>query len=163
MDQVEQAPARPGASAALRKKRGRETAGDMLRSLGVVMVLVLGLWFFAQPPDSDEAAIRVVDPTPELNAWTDAVPGAPTLAPLPEGWRPTSARLGSRPSSINVGHVTPAGEYAEFAATTDASGEALTELTGEEATRAGTVQVGGETWERYDEPDGSTSLVRAFG
>ena len=154
-----QAPPAPTGKA----KRGRETAGDMLRSLAVVMVLVLGLWFFAQPPDSDEAAIRVVDPAAELSAWTQAVPGAPTLAPLPEGWRPTSARLGNRPSSINVGHVTPAGEYAEFAATTDASGEALTELTGEEATRAGTVQVEGVPWERYDEADGSTSLVRAFG
>ena len=145
-----------------KQKRGRETAGDMLRSLAVVMVLVLGLWFFAQAPESDEAAIRVGDPTAELNAFTAAVPGAPSLAPLPAGWQPTSSRLGRAPDTLNVGHVTPSREYAELAATTAPPAEALPALLGQ-ASPAGTVQVEGEPWERYDEADGSTSLVRSFG
>ena len=145
-----------------KQKRGRETAGDMLRSLAVVMVLVVALWFFAQPPDSDEAAIRVVDPTAELDAFGAAVPAAPTLGPLPEGWLPTSSRLGRSPDSLNVGHVTPSVQYAEFAATTAPRADALAELVGS-ASAAGTVEVEGQTWERYDEADGSTSLVRSFG
>jgi hypothetical protein len=135
----------------------------MIRSLALVMILVGAMWFLAQPPETDEATIRPVDPTRELDAFTAAVPGAPTLGPLPEGWRPTSSRLGNDPDRLNVGHVTPSVEYAEYAATTAPRDDALRELVGEQATPGGTVQVGGRTWERFDEADGSTSLVGQFG
>jgi hypothetical protein len=83
-------PAPPGAAG--KRRHGRETAADMIRSLGLVMVLVLVLWFFAQPPGSDEASIRVVDPAPDVAAWTAAVAGAPVPVGLPPAWRPTSSR-----------------------------------------------------------------------
>lgn len=133
----------------------------MIRSLGVVMVLVLALWFFAQPPSSDEAAIRPVDPAADVAAWTSAVPGAPALAPLPGGWRPTSSRLERGPESLRIGHVTPADQYAEFAASTGPAEEVVAELTGQ-APRTGTVDVAGVAWESYEQADGSISLVRAF-
>ena len=66
MDSLQDSPAPPGAQAVVRKKRGRESAGDMLRSLGVVLVLVVLMWFLAQPPDSDEQRVRVVDPTTDV-------------------------------------------------------------------------------------------------
>ena len=148
--------------AARQRKRGRESAADMIRSLGVVLLLVVGLWFFAQPPDSDEASIRLVDPAPDVAAWTAAVPGAPVLAGLPPGWRSTSSRYGREPQRLSIGHVTPADQYAEFAASTGPAGEVVAELTGK-APRTGTVDVRGVAWESYEEADGSMSLVRGFG
>jgi hypothetical protein len=155
-------PATPAPAPTGKKKRGRESAGDMIRSLALVMLLVLAMWFFAQPPETDEAAIRPVDPAPELQAFERAVPGAPVLGALPEGWRATSSRLGNDPDRLNVGHVTPSVEYAEYAVTTAPRADALLELVGS-ASPSGTVDVGGETWDRYDEADGSTSLVRTSG
>lgn len=152
----------PGPAPSGKSKRGRESAGDMIRSLALVMLLVVAMWYFAQPPETDEAAIRPVDPTPELQAFAREVPAAPALGALPEGWRPTSSRLGNDPDRLNVGHVTPSVEYAEYAVTTAPRADALRELVGSGAP-AGTVDVDGVTWDRYDEADGSTSLVRAFG
>ena len=145
-----------------KRKRGRETAADMLRSLGIVLLIVVALWFLAQPPDSDEAAIRVVDPAPDVAAWTSAVPGAPVPAGLPAQWRPTSSRYERDPDRLRIGHVTPADEYAEFAASTGVATDVVADLTGR-APRTGTVDVRGVPWDAYTEADGSLSLVRAFG
>jgi hypothetical protein len=154
------APPQPPAAGA--RKRGRETAADMIRSLGIVMLIVVALWFFAQPPDSDEAAIRVVDPASDVAAWTSAVPAAPVLSGLPERWRPTSSRYERGPDRLRIGHVTPSDQYAEFAASTGRAADVVSELTGK-APRTGTVDVRGVPWESYTEADGSLSLVRAFG
>ena len=133
----------------------------MLRSLGVVMVLVLLMWFLAQPPDSDEQELRTVDPSPDVAAFTADVPTAPVPTGLPEQWRPTSSTLGA--DSLRIGWVTPEGEYAEYAASTLPAEEVLPDLTGADADRAGPVQVDGQSWERYEEADGSVSLVRSYG
>ena len=145
----------------MKKKRGRETAGDMLRSLGVIMVLVLLMWFLAQPPDSDEQPLRTVDPSADVAAFTADVPTAPVPAGLPEQWRSTSSTLGA--DSLRIGYVTPAGEYAEYAASTAPADEAVRDLTGTKAERLEPVQVAGRSWEQYRETDGSVSLVRADG
>ena len=145
-----------------KKKRGRETAGDMIRSLGIVLLIVVALWFFAQPPDTDEAEVRVVDPSSQVQAWRAAVPGAPVAGDLPEGWRPTAAYYDRDPDRLRVAHVTPQEQYAEFAATQGISPEGLEELTGA-AEPTETVDVDGEPWDLYQEDDGSRSLVREFG
>ena len=156
-------PAPPQPGPALGKRtRGRETAADMIRSLGIVMLIVVALWFLAQPPDSDEATIRVVDPTSDVTAWTSAVPGAPVPTGLPQQWRPTSASYERGPDRLRIGHVTPSDQYAEFAASTGVAAEVVAELTGR-APRTGTVDVEGVAWDAYTEADGSLSLVRAFG
>ena len=156
------APAQPGPPPSGKRKRGRETAADMIRSLGVVLVIVIALWFLAQPPDSDEAAIRVVDPAPDVAAWTSAVPGAPVPTGLPEQWRPTSSRYERGPDRLSIGHVTPSDQYAEFAAGSRVGPEFVADLTGK-APRTGTVDVEGVPWDVHTAADGSMSLVRAFG
>ena len=147
--------------APVKKQRGRETAGDMLRSLGVVMVLVVLMWFLAQPPDSDEAELRTVDPSADVAAFTADVPAAPVPTGLPERWRPTSSTLGAQ--TLRIGWVTPDGEYAEYAASTLPSEEFRPDMTGAKAERLEPVQVAGDTWEQYREADGSLSLVRSYG
>jgi hypothetical protein len=144
-----------------KKKRGRETAGDMLRSLGVVMVLVVLMWFLAQPPDEDERELRTVDPSADVSAFAADVPSAPVPTGLPGQWRPTSSTLGD--GSLRIGWVTPDGDYAEYAASTAPAEEFLPAITGDKAVRGERRQVDGQSWEQYREADGSVSLVRPYG
>lgn len=146
-----------------KKPRGRETAGDMVRSLGLVLVGVLAIWFLAQPPDSDEQRIRVVDPAPALSDFAEANPAAPVPGFLPAQWRPTSSNLSRGPDTLRVGYVTPSERYAEYAASTAPREEFLPELTGSGTRRLDPVEVAGGTWEQYEDEDGSLSLVRAYG
>ena len=143
------------------KKRGRETAGDMIRSLAVVMVLVLMMWWLAQPPDSDEQALRTVDPSGDVAAFQADEPTAPAPTGLPEQWRSTSSTLTS--DGLRIGYVTPDGEYAEYAASTLPLEEVVPELAGRGARPTEPALLDGQAWEQYREPDGSVSLVRSFG
>ena len=154
-------PARSTAPAPGHKKRGRETAGDMLRSLGVVLVLVVLMWFFAQPPDSDEQRVRVIDPSADVAAFTADVPNAPVPAGLPQSWRPTSSTV--TPDALRIGYVTPDDEYAEYSASTAPAAEFAAEATGRRASRLEARTIAGQTWEQYRDRDGSLSLVRSYG
>ena len=127
----------------------------MIRSLGLVMLLVVTLWFLAQPPDSDEQAIRVVDPGPDVVALQRAVPGVPVPQGLPPQWRPTSSTL--EPSGLRVGYVTPDDQYAEYA-TSNRPGF-LEEITGR-GREVGTQRVGDVIWRQYVDAEQHTSLVR---
>ena len=160
-NEVVDQPAPSGASAPAKKKRGRETAGDMLRSLGVVLVLVVLMRFLAQPPDSDEQRVRQVDPSADVAAFTTDVPNAPVPARLPDAWRPTSSTV--TPDALRIGYVTPDGEYAEYSASTAPAAEFVPEVTGRRASRLGMHVVDGQTWEQYRDRDGSLSLVRSYG
>ena len=130
----------------------------MVRSLGLVMLIVIPIWFLAQPPDSDEQAIRVVDPGPDVVALQRAVPGVPVPQGLPPQWRPTSSTL--EPSGLRVGYVTPNDQYAEYA--TSDRPEFDTEITAS-APAVGTGPVGGQTWRLHDDGEGTTTLVRSAG
>lgn len=146
-----------------KRKRGRETALDMVRSLAVVLALVIPLWFLAQPPDSDEAEIRVVDPTADVTAFVSDVPTAPVPGALPSGWRPTSSTYDGAADLLRIGYVTPQGQYAEYAASTRAREDVVREYAGEDAQPLEEVTVDGAAWQQLRQPDGSLSLVRSFG
>ena len=143
---------------AVKPPRGRETAGDMVRSLGLVLAAVVMIWFFAQPPGSDQQTIRVVDPAGEISAFAAAQPSTPVPGSLPAQWRATSSTLA--PGSLRVGYVTASGRYAEYAATT--APRAIADLTGD-GRRLAPVDVAGTAWEQYQDADGSLSLVRSYG
>jgi hypothetical protein len=162
-DDVAARPPTPPAPTPTKRKHGRETAADMLRTLAVIMLLVVPMWFLAQPPDSDEQRVRVVDPAGDLAAFQAEVPQAPVPAALPQTWRATSSTLQREPDALRIGYVTPDGEYAEFAASTAERAEYLAEITGEEAAQLDAVQVDGVAWEQYRDADGSLSLVRSYG
>jgi hypothetical protein len=116
-----------------RKKRGRETAADMVRSLGLVLLVIVPVWFFAKAPPQDEAVIRVVDPSGAISAFSADVPEAPVPDGLPEAWRATSATYSGAEGALRVGWVTPSEEYAEYAASTGSREEFLESLVGEKA------------------------------
>ena len=145
-----------------KKARGREGAGDMVRSLGLVMVGVVVVWFFAQPPDSDEADIRPVDPAGDITAFRADVPGVGTPGVLPADWTSNVSELAAEPAQLRIGYVTGSRKYAEYAASTAARADVLEELVGV-AEQGAPVSVSGTVWEQYREADGSISLVRAYG
>jgi len=146
-----------------RKKRGRETAADMVRSLGLVVLVIVPVWFLAKAPASDEAAIRVVDPTGPISAFATDVPLAPVPQGLPERWRATSATYSGGDRTLRVGYVTPQEQYAEYAASTGPRQEFVETAVGEGAEPAAAVTVDGVEWEQRVEADGSRSLIASYG
>ena len=145
-----------------KKKRGRETAGDMVRSLGLVMAGVVVVFFFAQPPDSDSERIRPVDVAGDIRAFRADAPAVAAPGGLPDRWVSTVSSLTGEPRALRIGYNTPTGAYAEYAASTAPSAQAVEDLTGR-GERLDPVDVRGATWEQYRDGDGSLSLVRAYG
>ena len=144
----------------VKKQRGREGAGDMVRSLGLVLIGVVVVWLFAQPPGGDEATIRTVDPAGDIKAFRADVPGVGTPGSLPADWTSTSSTLGSE--QLRIGYVTGSTKYAEYAASAAPRADVLEQLVGT-AEQGAPVVVSGRTWEQYRETDGSISLVREYG
>lgn len=133
----------------------------MIRSLGLVLLIVVPVWFLAQPPSADRQELRVVDQTADVTAWTAATPGAPVPGQLP-GWRPTVTRYDARAQSLRLGWNTAARDYAEFAAAVSAPPAFVEQLTGTRR-QDGVENVEGVSWRRYVDDDGSLSLVREVG
>ena len=149
--------------ASKKRKRGRETAADMVRSLGLVLLAVVPLWYFAQAPDSDEVVVREVDPRAAVEAFARDLPQVPVPGPLPDRWRSTVAKYTGGSSALRVGWVTPSEEYAEYSASTAPREAFLREAVGEQVEQLDPVTVDGQVWEQYREDDGSLSFTRAYG
>lgn len=138
------------------RKRGSETARDMVLSLAACMALVIPVWFLAQPPPSASKSLRVVETATDIQALQAAVPGVPAPAGLSAGWRPTSSTLDG--PALRIGYVTPGEEYAEYAARSGDPESFLLEQTGR-GRRTGQLTVGGSAFEVWSNSDGHTSLV----
>lgn len=143
------------------RKRGRESAADMVRSLGLVLLVVLTVFFFARPPASDEKAIRVVDTSSDVQGFAAAVKGAVVPRTMPADWRATVSRYDPDAGLLRLGWVTPDGHYAEYAATARPTKRFLSDITGA-APVVGPIDIGASTWTQYRKDD-AISLVRTFG
>jgi hypothetical protein len=134
------------------RKRGRETALDMVRTLAVVFALVLPLWFFGRSSPGDAKKIRPVDPREAYSSFTADTHG-PVVARTPSGWTCTVREYDGQ--VLRVGYVH--GEhYLEFSGARGTT--FLPKATGQ-ASRVGTVDVAGVTWQDYRSADGHQSLV----
>lgn len=143
-----------------KKKRGRESVGDMVRSLSLVLLIVLVAFFLAQPPDSDEKALRQVNPATDIAAFAQAHAGVPVPSAQPAaGWRATVTDL--TPDQLRVGWVTAQNEYAEYAVSTGPADEFLREIT-DAAPEVDPVDIGGVRWKQY-RSGAAISLVRSAG
>ncbi len=143
----------------------RQTVGDMIRSMAVVLGLVLVVVLLAWRPSPDP--ISLVDPSAAISR---AVAGAEftVVAPvgLSDSWRVTSARWEPTDQSgdatvLHVGYVTPADDYAQVTQSTADSERYLDEQTAS-GTPAGEQAVGDDTWVRFESGD-RRSLVRTDG
>jgi hypothetical protein len=149
------------------RRRGRQTAFDMVRSLGLVLLFVavlLAVTWRAKPDP-----VRVVDykaATASARLQIDW----PVLSPtgLPDAWRATSARIDlGADDAIEwyVGMVTPSDQFASVAQSDVKGGTALRKYIAdrtEGAVESGTSTVAGTSWRRFVSDDQTTrSLVRS--
>lgn len=147
------------------RARGRETVGDMVRSLAAVLVLVgvVAAFNIAQQPD---AVVREVGyPDAVAQARQQASYDVLAPQPLPAGWRATSARTGRDGDAVtwHLGLVTGSGAYASVEQT-DGGRVGFVERFAGGARSAGTVTVAGVPWRRFEggEPE-DRALVRSTG
>ena len=153
-------PAQPAPPA--KRKRGLESLADMVRSLGVVMIIVFGLFFFALPPSSDRKAERDVNPAADVRSFTQVVPAAVVPGGLPSGWRSTVAAYDSEPNRLRIGYLTAANHYIEYAAVEGPSVTFVADLT-DKAGPLRTVDIGGQPWSLVQDSTNRQSLVRQIG
>lgn len=158
----EQVVAQSPAPAPAKRRRGRESAGDMVRSLSLILLVVGVLYYFAQAAPGDKKSVRVVDPSGDVQSFSRAAPTAVVPGPLPPGWRSTvTERLGV-PDRLRVGWNTPTGQYAEYDAVSGPAGTFVDDVTGR-AVAGEPVTVAGRTFRRYRNDAGVQSLVLAQG
>lgn len=153
--------------------RMRQTVGDMVRSMAVVLAVVAVLMLISWRPEPDP--VRVVDPVPITNL---AVSRAefPILIPAIDDLRPTSARWEPTIASGDVpvwhiGYVTPEEQYLQLTQSTVSDPNYLEEQT---LTGAMTeiLEIEGAQWQLYVSKDesalvnmdnGVTTIVRGTG
>jgi hypothetical protein len=136
-------------------RRARQTFANMLRSLAPLVVIVLAVvWWTSFRDGPDVEPVKAIDPSSTVQLAANRA-GYSLLVPtgLPDGYSPTSARTdaGSAgegdPVTLEIGYVTPSGEFAAFVVSDDPRADAVTALLGD-ATAAGSVQIGGDPWTR---------------
>ncbi len=142
--------------------RMRQTIGDMVRSMLVVLAFVAVLLFVTWRPQPE--AVKVVDTTPVvLVASTQADFAVAVPTDLPDGWRPTSARWETTEKSVpdpvlHIGYVTPTDSYAQVSQSANATAPYTAEQT-DDGIAVGTQAVDDVDWERWEHGD-RHSLVR---
>lgn len=143
----------------------RQTVGDMVRSLLVVLAFVAVLLIVTHRAQPE--AVKIVDSAPIVAVAAMQAP-FPVLAPtmLPQEWRPTSARWEATQKSgedrvLHIGYVTPTGAYAQISQSSNSSEGYLGEQTGN-GVRVGRQTIAAIEWERWELGD-RRSLVRVAG
>jgi hypothetical protein len=141
--------------------RLRQSVGDMVRSLAVVLVVVAAILLVTWRPKPD--AVKPVDPAIAVTLVT-MQKDFPPLIPqnLPSGWVLTSARFEPTAKSggaavFHLGYVTPSGQYAQVEESTATSAGFLGETT-DNGVVAGNREVAGQAWQTWSS-DQRQSLV----
>ena len=143
------APAPAPVSAPPLRKRGRQTVGDMVRSLAVVLALV-GVLVALNIIQEPEPVLRDVDyPAALENAQRGVDYELAGPQPLPAGWRVTSARTGADGAATtwHLGMVTADETYAAVEQT-DGPRRDLVSAFAAGSRPAGTVTIDRVEWER---------------
>lgn len=102
------------------RKRGYESAKDMLWSLIPIVVLVMAFVYFCGPRSQDATT---VDPRPDITSVARAV-DYPFVAPLSlsKQWKPTASTAlkddDGAMIGLSIGYLTPADDQARFVVST---------------------------------------------
>ncbi len=145
------------------------TAGDMVRSLAIILVpLVLIYWLFTK--DIEEQPVRSIDYAPTLREANERAPYT-VMAPegLGEGWIPTQShyfddgQLGrdGEPTQGHewvVGFISPDEIYYGVLQTDHDAAETIGDLS-RGGQQQGSETIEGREWERWRSPDGRTGVL----
>lgn len=140
--------------------RGNPAIGDIIRSMVVIAVILLGLYGVGQLfTDDEEVQVDTVD---YASVVAQARPAAsfPLAAPteLPKGWRATSARF--QTNGWHLGVLTGSDDYVGLEQLR-ASVDRAVDRFADGSKPAGTAEVAGETWTVRSGPKGRWTYVRA--
>lgn len=158
-----------GQQAQPRGARGPHSAADMIRSLGLVLLLVVVVVLITVRPNGQ--AVTVVDYRATFAAARSGAP-FPLVAPagLPGTWKATSAYYDPPVNNLgvadwHVGFVTAAGQYAGFEQTDGIVSGVLRDELGDDPADVGrTSTVAGQVWEQWASAAGDRhALVRTAG
>jgi hypothetical protein len=140
-------------SAERRLRRARAPFGSMVLSLGVVLVIVVGLLLLV--PRVSSVSQPPVDVTLGARAAAEQVSFVPAVPQgLPATWRATSVRTTTAIGDVltwHAGFVTPSGQYAAFEQGAKVPVRWVLNQSGRGAAQ-GTQDVGAVTWQRYVNP-----------
>lgn len=148
--------------------RRRGGAGDLLRSMIVLAVVLVGVVVFVQAGNKPSTPVQAVDYTVPVTVLRRAAPW-PVFAPSapPAGWEANHVRThvatAADPSYLlDLGFYVPAAKAYAAVEQSDVAGWVATQL-GETARQTGTTVVGGDTWQTWTSSTGQPALVRAVG
>jgi len=134
--------------------RLRMTVRDMILSMTLIVLPILAvIWLMpATAPKSPVAAVTGSEYQSMLTAARSALPFT-ALSPtgLSTAWELTSDEYqpeGETAADWHLGYQTPSGKYAVFEQTTETVAEFLSSQSSD-AVQSGSVQVAGNTWQRY--------------
>lgn len=134
------------------KKPNRISLSNIVRSMGILLVLVVGAVFLQQRGGNP---VPTVDPTQTLiGSAQRAHYGVLAPAGLSSGWKDTSARDATGAGgtlTVELGYVTPSGQFAQLVQSdTEATTFDKARLSGAGAKPLGSaVQVAGRSWVPY--------------
>jgi hypothetical protein len=143
-----------------RSSRGNPSIGDIIRSMAVIAVIILALFFFGKLfTSTPESKVETID---YVSVVDQARPVAtfPLLAPtsLPQGWRATSARF--QPNGWHLGILTDDDDYVGLEQL-KASVDRAVDRFAEDSEAGGPAKVAGQTWDVRTGPKGRLTYVRA--
>jgi hypothetical protein len=150
----------------VKPRRGRETAFDMIRSFGL-MVVVVGVTLLFVPsllhPSAKDKfpafdASGLIDGFHDVTGHAALVPG-----PLPAGFTPTAGTLTGPAAGerMHIGYAAPAQSFAGLDESVGpTSGLVATVLGAAGTTVDGTVPISGVAWQRRTSSRGEVALVR---
>jgi hypothetical protein len=150
-------------------RRGRETVFDMVRSFGL-MVVVVGVTLLFVPSllhPSAKDRFPTFDSSGVVEGFHQ-VAGATALVPrsLPAGFKATAGSL-TGPSTaehLHIGYAAPGSSYAGLDEAVGPTSELVGSVLGAAgATGHGTVAVDGVAWQRRTSSRGETALVHRTG
>jgi hypothetical protein len=150
-------------------KRGRETAFDMVRSLGLIAVITAVTLIFVPGlfHPSKSQRFQAVDYTSYVVGFRQ-VTGHSALVPrkLPSGWAANAGQLTGSPSveHLHIGWATPGSDYAGLEQSNGSLPLLVSEVLGRAgATATGTVSIAGVSWQTRTSTRGEYSLSRQAG
>lgn len=138
----------------VQRKRGRETALDMLRSMGVLAVFVGFILLVTWRPLPDSNPIKPIDAFDAAKASQSRADFPLLLMRMPAGWNATSARLEKAPNDNtkhvwHLGYVTDTNNYLAVEQTDTALREAFIKANTNGAKEANSIRLDSTSWSVY--------------
>jgi hypothetical protein len=159
----EQPPSTTAASPAM-QRAARMSAGNMLRSLGPLVLLCLVIVAFTNLRQKPDERVQTVDPASAVQL---AAARASYAVQVPTGldrrYLPTSARTDAgnagtgKPVTLEIGYLTPARKYAGFVESDDPGAQPVRDVL-DGASQHGSVDIAGAAWTRSTTKRGETAL-----